>query len=363
MLSHELRNPLAPIMTAVQLMKLRGDVPAPREREIIERQTAHVMRLIEDLLDVSRIAQGKVELRKRPLDLAAVVAQAVETTAPLFDQKQQHLSVDVPDRRLTVDGDEARLGQIVANLLSNASRYTPPGGHVGVTARAVDGEIRLSVRDDGVGISPELLARIFEPFVQERRPDAPQSGLGLGLALVRSLTALHGGQVQAYSEGPGRGSEFVLRLPAMEKEATSGQGAAAIQTVTAGVRRRILLVDDNEDAAELLSMLLIDAGHTVQIAHDAATALSLAPSMAPDVALLDIGLPVMDGYQLGTELRRRLGAQSPALVALTGYGQEKDRQRTAAAGFAAHLVKPIDPQHLLNVIETLVTPAGEAGTA
>ncbi len=362
-LSHELRNPLAPIVTAVRLIKMRGDVAVPREREIIERQTAHVLRLIEDLLDVSRVARGKVELRKRPLQLGAVVAQALETTAPLFEQRQQHLALDVPAAGLTVEGDEARLVQIVANLLSNASRYTAPGGHVTVVARRAGGQAQLSVRDDGAGIGRELLSRVFEPFVQERRPDAPQSGLGLGLALVRSLTALHGGQVQAYSEGPGRGSEFVLRLPVMEKDVGSGPGAPAIQTVTAGARRRILLVDDNEDAAELLSMLLVDAGHTVQIAHDAATALSLAPSMAPDVALLDIGLPVMDGYQLGTELRRRLGAQSPALVALTGYGQEKDRQRTAAAGFAAHLVKPIDPEHLLNVIETLVTPAGEAGTA
>jgi signal transduction histidine kinase/ActR/RegA family two-component response regulator len=363
MLSHELRNPLAPILTAVHLMKLRGDVATPHEREVVERQAAHVLRLIEDLLDVSRIARGKIRLDRRPMELGQIVAHAIEGTGQLFEHKQQHLSVDVSVSGLTVDADEARLVQIVSNLLSNASRYTAAGGHVAIAAAREGGTVVLRVRDDGVGISSDLLAHIFEPFVQVRRDEPGQGGLGLGLALVRSLTAAHGGDVQARSEGPNRGSEFVLRLPALDEQAIAGDGAAATPTVTASVRRRILLVDDNEDAAALLSELLADAGHTVQIAHDAAAALSLATSMSPEVALLDIGLPVMDGYQLATELRRRLGARTPALVALTGYGQQKDHQRSAAGGFAAHLVKPIDPQHLLDVITTLVLPDSAPGAA
>jgi PAS domain S-box-containing protein len=362
-LSHELRNPLAPILTAAQLMKLRGDVATKREREVIERQATHALRLIEDLLDVSRIARGKIELRSRRLELAGVVAQAVESTSQLFEQKQQHLAASVPPVGLTVDGDEGRLVQIVANLLTNASRYTPAGGHVSVSATREGDEAVLYVRDDGIGIAPELLGGIFEPFVQARRPESDQSGLGLGLALVRSLATLHGGSVQAFSRGANCGTELVVRLPFAELPSAAGApDPNTVPAVTAGAGRRVLLVDDNKDAAEMLSMLLVDAGHTVRVAHDPASALSLAPEMGAEVALLDIGLPVMDGYQLGNELRRRLGDRAPALVALTGFSQEQDRRRTADAGFAAHLVKPIDPQQLLEVIDRLVPPpaAGEA---
>jgi PAS domain S-box-containing protein len=360
-LSHELRNPLAPILTAVQLMKLRGDVATAHERDVIERQATHALRLIEDLLDVSRIARGKIELRRRRLELGTIVAQAIESTSQLFEQKQQHLAPQVPAVGLTVEGDEGRLVQVVANLLTNASRYTPTGGHIAVSAAREENQVVLRVRDDGIGIAPELLGAIFEPFVQGRRQDSEPSGLGLGLALVRNLVTLHGGSAQAFSDGPNCGAELVVRLPfAGAASETAAPRENAIPAVSAGARRRILLVDDNRDAAEMLSMLLVDAGHTVRIAHDPATALSLAPEMAAEVALLDIGLPVMDGYQLGNELRRQLGMRTPALVALTGYGQEQDRRRTADAGFAAHLVKPIDPQHLLDVIDGLVPPPAPA---
>jgi PAS domain S-box-containing protein len=356
LLSHELRNPLAPILTAAQLMQLRGDVATPREREVILRQAQHLVRLVDDLLDVSRVARGKVTLTKRLIETASVVAKAVEATAPLFEQRRHQLQLSVPSEGLSIDADEVRLTQVVSNLLTNAARYTAPGGRIDVTAVREGDEVVLRVRDNGMGIDPTLLPHLFEMFVQgPRGPDRSQGGLGLGLSLVRTLTALHGGTVSATSEGIGRGSEFTLRLPS---SAPPGQ---PVRAPDRGARRvagprgqRVLVVDDNRDGAEMISDLLADAGYEVQIADDPSQALSLADAFRPQLAILDIGLPVMDGYTLGRELRHRMGGATPILVALTGYGQEQDQRRSEEAGFAMHLVKPVDAERLNHVVNTLV---------
>jgi signal transduction histidine kinase/ActR/RegA family two-component response regulator len=354
LLSHELRNPLAPILTAAQLMQLRGDVSTPREREVIIRQVQHLVRLVDDLLDVSRVARGKVTLSKRPLELASVVAKAVEATALLLEQRRHKLELAVPNEGLLVDADEVRLTRVVSNLLTNAARYTGSGGRIEVAAAREDGEVVLRVRDNGQGIEPALLPHVFEMFVQGARgPDRSQGGLGLGLALVHTLTALHGGTVSARSEGLGRGSEFTVRLPAAAPAAEATRPAAP-EGRAAGRGQRVLVVDDNRDGAEMISALLADAGYEVRLAGDPSQALAAAQSFRPEVAILDIGLPVMDGYALGRELRSRQSEAPPILIALTGYGQEQDRRRSAEAGFTLHLVKPVDPEKLTHVVDALV---------
>jgi PAS domain S-box-containing protein len=354
MLSHELRNPLAPIVTAVELMALRGDVSTPREREVIARQ-AHLVRLVDDLLDVSRVARGKVSLSKKPLELGRVVAQAVEATEPLLVQRQHELVLSVPLQGLPIEGDEVRLTQVVNNLLANAARYTPPGGRVEVIAAREGREVVLSVRDNGSGIAPELLPHIFEMFVQgERSSDRALGGLGLGLALVRTLTELHGGSVRARSDGPGTGSEFTLRLPALTQAAASSAPRASGVRASGSRPQRVLVVDDNPDGAEMIAALLTQVGHDVRVAHDASRALSIGDAFRPEVAILDLGLPVMDGYALGRELRARLGDGAPVLVALSGYGQERDRRQSEAAGFRLHLVKPVNAESLVPLLDELL---------
>jgi PAS domain S-box-containing protein len=355
LLSHELRNPLAPILTAAQLMQMRGDVATPREREVIIRQVQHLVRLVDDLLDVSRVARGKVTLAKRPLELVTVVAKAVEATAPLLEQRRHNLEVSVPSEGLLVDADETRLTQVVSNLLTNAARYTGSGGRIEVAAAREGGEVVLRVRDNGMGIEPALLPHIFEMFVQGARgSDRAQGGLGLGLALVQTLTALHGGSVSARSEGIGRGSEFTLRLPSFTPRDEAAPGAEPTGHRPAARGQRVLVVDDNRDGAEMVSDLLEDAGYDVRLASDPSQALSLVDAFRPQVAILDIGLPVMDGYTLARELRQRLSDEPPLLIALTGYGQEQDRRRSAEAGFTLHLVKPVDPDKLTHVVDALV---------
>ncbi|HVJ14021.1 MAG TPA: ATP-binding protein [Polyangiaceae bacterium] len=355
LLSHELRNPLSPILTAAHLMQLRGDVATPREREVIQRQAQHLVRLVDDLLDVSRVTRGMVTLSRRPLELASVVGKAIEATGPLFEQLQHDLVVAVPAAGLMIDADEVRLTQVVSNLLTNAARYTPPGGHVKVSAAREDGEIVLCVSDDGIGIEPSLLPNVFEMFVQGARgSDRSQGGLGLGLSLVRTLTALHGGVVSARSEGLGRGSEFTLRLPPTSSGRSRPPPSRPHQARRIHAQsRRILVVDDNRDGAEMIANLLADAGHDVRVANDVSQAFSLADEFGPQLAILDIGLPVMDGYALGQELRLRLGELAPILVALTGYGQIQDQERSRMGGFAAHLVKPTDAEALLLLIDSL----------
>jgi PAS domain S-box-containing protein len=358
LLSHELRNPLAPILTAAQLMQLRGDVATPHEREVILRQSQHLIRLVDDLLDVSRVARGKVTLTKRPIELANVVAKAVETTGPLLEQRRHQLHLSVPAQGLVVDADEVRLTQVISNLLTNAARYTPIGGRVDVIATREGDDIVLRVRDNGSGIDPTLLPNIFEMFVQGTRgPDRSAGGLGLGLSLVRTLTLLHGGTVSAHSDGVDRGSEFVVRLPASVTPVLLPTAQPHRSRPRAGLRsQRILVVDDNRDGAEMISDVLASVGHDVQIANDPSQALSSADSFRPQVAILDIGLPVMDGYMLARELRARLDNAVPILIALTGYGQDQDRRRSAEAGFATHLVKPVDAETLVHLVDTLSDP-------
>ena len=355
LLSHELRNPLAPIMTAVQLMELQGDVATPREREVIKRQAQHLVRLVDDLIDVSRVARGKVTLARKRLELATVVAKALESAAPLLEERRHELRLSVAPEGLVVDADDVRLTQVVSNLLTNAGRYTPPGGRIEVTGAREGAEVVIRVRDNGVGIDAGLLPHVFDMFVQgPRDPDRLQGGLGLGLSLVRTLTELHGGKAFAHSDGPNRGSTFEVRLPASAPAAPDVNAARTTTGPIAGVNAcRVLVVDDNRDAADMISLLLSRAGHDVATAADASQALSLTAAFQPQVAVLDVGLPVMDGYALGRELRARLGSATPILIALTGYGQEQDQRRSAEAGFAAHLVKPVDATKLLQLVDTL----------
>jgi PAS domain S-box-containing protein len=354
MLGHELRNPLAPIMTGLKLMQLRG-VGGDRERQIIERQVKYLVHLVDDLLDVSRITRGKVELNKEPLELATVLAKAIEMASPLYEERAHQLTVDVPRKGLLVEADPIRLAQILANLMTNAAKYTDPHGRVVVSARREGGQVAISVADSGIGISPSVLPQIFDMFVQgDRALDRSQGGLGIGLTLARSLVEAHGGTISAHSAGLGLGSEFTVRLPsstgraATEREPDGGVGEdGSLQA--SGVR--ILVVDDNTDAADVLADVLRAAGHEVAVAYDGPHALGLARTFQPNAALLDIGLPVLDGYELAERLRELLAGRALRLVAVTGYGQETDKDRSRAAGFDAHLVKPIDVRSLVALLD------------
>ena len=342
MLGHELRNPLSPIRTALQLMKLRDQDVVTRERTVIERQVTHLTRLVDDLLDVSRIARGQVDLRHEPVEIADVVGRAVEQVSPLLEERGQHLTIELPEEPLDLIGDPTRLSQVLSNLLTNAAKYTDPGGHVEVIAQRDGRELVLRVSDSGVGIATEILPRIFELFVQERQAsDRAHGGLGLGLAIVKNLVERHGGTITAESDGPGKGSAFEVRLPLVEA-AMRPTGASEPEAPAPPVGRRVLVVDDNEDGAAMMAAVLGARGHQAEVAHDAPRALEAAARFHPDVALLDIGLPVMDGHELAIRLRQLPGLAGMTLVALTGYGQPADMARSRAAGFDAHLVKPVD---------------------
>ena len=365
MLGHELRNPLAPILTALQVMQLRGS-GGQREQDVIERQVRHLMRLVDDLLDVSRITRGKVTLHTEPIEMATVVAKAIEMASPLFEQRAHVLDVQVARSGLVVNADPVRLAQVVANLLTNAARYTDPGGRVEVEARRQHDrerdrdEITVSVTDNGIGIDPGQVARVFDPFVQTNSAvDRSRGGLGIGLTLARSLAELHGGAISVASEGPGRGSRFTVRLPAAVRQGakrpprspSTGNLGADDERAERPPGRRVLVVDDNADAAEIMSDALRALGHEVATAHDGVEALAMAEHFHPDTALLDIGLPVMDGYELARRLRDLLPSLAPRLIAITGYGQDADKERTRQAGFAHHLIKPVD---LARVQELLI---------
>ena len=351
MLGHELRNPLAPILTAVKLMELRGDDRSKREREVIDRQVRHLSRLVDDLLDVSRIAQGKIDLGWQSVDVAEVAASAVETASPLFETKSHQVSIRVPPGKLFVKGDPVRLAQVISNLLTNAAKYTPARGHIELTAGQENDQIVIRVKDDGIGIARDFLPKVFDLFVQSRRAlDRAEGGLGLGLTLVKNLVTLHGGQVTAHSDGADRGSEFVVRLPALEPRAQEPRGAGRaeqVDPIPSG--KRVLIVDDNVDAAELLADALSVLGHQVAVAHDGPQALTLQATFCADVGVLDLGLPVMDGFELAARLRQA-SASPLRLIALTGYGQDSDRERTQNAGFDAHLVKPVEVDELGKLI-------------
>ncbi|WP_224244170.1 hybrid sensor histidine kinase/response regulator [Hyalangium gracile] len=366
MLGHELRNPLSPILTALQLMRQKAPHSVERERTIIERQIDHMVRLVDDLLDVSRITRGKIQLKRGRVDVLDIVTRAVEMTAPLFEQRSHHLELDLPQAPQIVDGDSARLAQVVANLLNNAAKYTEPGGRVRVCVAPEGEQSVVRVRDTGTGISPEVLPRVFEMFVQDGRAiDRSQGGLGLGLAIVRSLIELHGGTVSAHSEGVGRGSEFVVRLPlvkarSQELPALPAPGPALATEERGESAPRVLVVDDNQDAAEMLAEALGMVGFVTHTAADGPSGLEAALAFRPDVAVLDIGLPVMDGYELAGRLRAQPALHGLKLIALTGYGQESDRLRAHQAGFDLHVVKPVEFAQLLGAIRGLTSASPQA---
>ena len=357
MLSHELRNPLAPIAMAIEIMRLRepADDSIVWARDVIARQTAQLTRLVDDLLDVSRITLGKITLNRSALDLRPIVAQAVEAVQPLFTARHHHLAIDMSAEPLPIWGDGARLTQIISNLLNNAARFTADGGHIVLAARREGARVVLSVKDDGIGIPPDMRERVFDMFTQIEWPgQRKQEGLGIGLALVKRLVEMHDGDIEARSAGAGCGSELVVRLPIAEDDRTIADGAAPVAHDAARGPRpeRILVVDDNVDAAETLSRVLRLSAHEVRVVHDGLAALAAAREMNPDVVLLDIGLPELDGLEVARSLRARADGPRPLLVAITGFGQAEDRARTAAAGFDHHLTKPVDPKLLQTLMQT-----------
>ncbi len=357
MLGHELRNPLSPILTALQLMRLKNQTS--REQEVIERQVTSLMRLVDDLLDVARITRGKIDLRKERVELAEIAARAIEMSSPLLEKKQQVLTVQIPPRGLPVDADPSRLAQVLANLLTNAAKYSDAETTIMFAAERIGEQIRLRVKDQGIGIAAEMLPRVFDLFVQHRQSiDRSQGGLGLGLAIVRSLVEMHGGTVSASSAGEGAGSEFVVTLPgaALTPSAAESTAPAGVTAVAEGGRARLLVVDDNEDAGILLAEALDALGYQVRRACDGPGALLIAAEFRPQMALLDLGLPVMDGYELALHLRQQPGGAALRLVAVTGYGQEEDMRRSADAGFDAHLVKPVALDQLQHILAQLLDP-------
>ncbi len=347
-LAHELRNPLAPIRNALQVIRMGSHDPALIEqmRAMAERQVGHLTRLVDDLLDLSRISRGLIRLLKEPLDVARPVQQAVEGVQPLVRERGLTLSVSLPPEPVFVDADPTRLQQVVGNLLSNAAKYTDPGGNILLTARQEGTDVVLRVRDTGIGIPADMLPRIFDLFVQaERRLDRSQGGLGIGLTLVRRLVEMHGGSVTAHSEGPGKGSEFVVRLPALPEDRKGEilrKQADDKQVVAPTARRRILVVDDNVDAAESLAVLLRLEGHEVRVACDGPAALAAAQADPPEMVVLDLGMPGMDGFEVARRLRALPGSDGVLLVALTGWAQGEDRRRCHEAGFDGHLPKPVE---------------------
>ncbi|HLL23423.1 MAG TPA: ATP-binding protein [Kofleriaceae bacterium] len=352
MLGHELRNPLAPIMTALHMMRMDG--VHTRAQDVLERQVAHVLRLVDDLLDVSRITSGKVELRVEPIEIEVTIQRALEMSRPLLEQKRNRVVLDVAERGLLVDGDPARLAQIFANLVTNASKYSDPDTTIHVRAECEAEMVRVVVADQGIGIDPAYAERIFEQFVQvPQGVDRSAGGLGLGLAIVRSLVAKHGGTVRCTSNGRGRGSTFIVELPLGCATTVLAPVAVSSPSRPPADRAKLLLVDDNTDAAELLAEVLTSHGHEVYVASSGPEALMGVSSFKPDAALLDIGLPVMDGFELAKELRSRLPLLK--LIAITGYGQANDRERTRAAGFHAHLVKPVSIANVTRTISDLLT--------
>jgi CheY-like chemotaxis protein len=353
-----LRNPLAPIVTALHLMRLRG-CALDRERAVIERQVSHLMRLVDDLLDVSRTARGGLRLELAPVEVWAIVADAIEAAGPLVEERNQKLTVSVPRTGLVIDADRGRLAQVVTNLLNNAAKYTPRGGHITVSARVDGDHVGLEVADDGAGIAPELLPRVFDAFTQGRQGlDRKQGGLGLGLAIARQLIVGHGGTIEARSAGPGRGTIMVVRVPqARVLSSCDGAPRNAANPPRRHAARRVLVVDDNPDAVKMLAEALGEAGHNVRTAGDGPSALQLVDTFVPDVAFLDIGLPAMDGYELASLLRRVPSLVHTPLVAITGYAQDDDRQRALASGFSEHLAKPLDFERVLECIESLSQPS------
>ena len=359
MLSHELRNPLAPIVNALELLRRHNEEDAFQNqiREMMTRQVGRLTRLVDDLLEVSRITTGRIPLHAERILVSDIMERAAETVRPLIEQRRHELNVSLPPQAIWLHADAARLEQVLVNLLTNAAKYTDEGGQIGLTAGQEGDAVVLRVRDTGVGIAPELLPHIFEMFTQaERSLDRSQGGMGIGLCLVQRLVQLHGGTVDVQSV-PGEGSEFVVRLPVMQTAMSSSLPSPAVATPEQpGTCRRVLIVDDNADSAGSLAMLLKTSGHDVRIARDGPTALRACADCPPDVVLLDIGLPGLSGYEVATRMRQQPGLSHVLLVALTGYGQEADLQRSQEAGLDHHLVKPVDFSKVQKIL-TGVRPA------
>ncbi len=356
-LAHELRNPLAPVRNAVNVLRSidSGDAQIAWCRDVIERQVDQMARLLDDLLDVSRLTRGSFHLRSEPFDLGEAVTQAIEMARPHIDTARQTLSLDWPALPMAVQGDRTRLAQVFSNLLINASKFTPEGGRIGLAARTEGREVVVTVSDDGIGIDAQQIDHIFEMFGQvESALSRSQGGLGIGLSLAKGLVDLHGGHIRARSEGVGRGSEFVVHLPLGQAaglpEASLGVADAPATTCA---RYRILVADDLADSADSLAMLLQLEGHEVRVAYDGEQALALAESFRPDVALLDVGMPKLNGLEVCGRIREQHWGQRMTLVAQTGWGQASDRQRSRDAGFDHHIVKPIDPEKLIALLRQL----------
>jgi PAS domain S-box-containing protein len=378
MLAHELRNPLAPIRSAVRVLRehVKDDARVARQSDMIDRQATHMARLLDDLLETARITRGKIELRKEATDVREVARRSVDALRATLEERGLDISVELDDGPVVIEADPARVEQILVNLLSNAAKYTEPGGRVAVSVAATEaaeaaqpGAV-IRVRDTGIGLAKEMWSRVFEPFVQADRPlDRSQGGLGIGLTLVKKLCELHGGSVSIHSEGVGRGTEVTVHLPASSEDRASrpsypealealnkqkdgeARGAAGAEQ-RAKDAQRVLVVDDNVDSAESLSELLSIWGYSVNVAHDGPSGIKMALSQRPDVVLLDIGLPLMDGYEVARRLRQETALSGVRIAALTGYGQAADRRRSKEAGFDEHLVKPVDPDKLRALLQT-----------
>jgi signal transduction histidine kinase len=344
-LAHELRNPLAPIRNSLQILRMTASSDPTSERvcEMMERQVNHMVRLVDDLMEASRITRGLIDLRREETDLATVIRTAIDTSKPLIEEKQHQLAISLPSEPVPLYGDEVRLGQVFSNLLNNAAKYTEPGGQIWVAAKQESDQIIVSVRDNGIGLSPEMLPVVFDMFMQaDRSSTRSQGGLGIGLTLVKNLVELHDGTVSAQSPGPGGGSEFIVQLPVATTRRQPSKLPDEQKASSHLPRRRVLVVDDNKDAASSLAMVLTYLGTDVRVVNEGRSALSQVRSYRPHVVLLDIGMPDMDGFEVARHIRSNAEYDDIILIALTGWGQAEDRHRTRDAGFDHHLVKPAD---------------------
>ena len=357
MLAHELRNPLAPIRSAVDVLRLRGQgqPDVAWARDIIDRQVMHLVRLVDDLLDVSRITRGKIRLHCEPIAIQDIVAAAIETSRPLIEASGHRLQVSLPNERLDLNGDRTRLAQVLANLLNNAAKYTPSGGNITLDVQHSGGEAVIRVRDTGMGIPPEMLGKVFDLFTQvDRSIDRSQGGLGVGLTLVRKLVELHGGSVRVASEGSGKGAEFTVRLPLQSGSAMAERKPeSAAAAPAADDKLRVLIVDDNNDAADSLARFFRHSGHETRVAYDGRDAIAAAGEFSPDAVVLDLGLPGIDGFAVARELRRHPVMRGAAFVAVSGYGHEDFVRRSSEAGFDRHFAKPVDASALLDELVRL----------
>jgi signal transduction histidine kinase/CheY-like chemotaxis protein len=360
-LSHEIRNPLAPLRTAVSLLRIAGLAEAARACDIMERQLNHLVRLVDDLLDASRIGRGTLQLRRETVNLADIMRTALEASGPGIRDAGHELQPTIPGSAIWVDGDPVRLGQIFTNLLNNAARFTPRGGRIAFTAEARDDHVLVSVRDNGDGFAPEVAGRLFEMFAKSQR----SPGLGIGLSLSRRLAEMHGGGIEAHSDGPGQGAEFVVRLPTtVAPNVESRAPAPIVRMRPAGDDPlRVLVADDNTDSAELLSLLFSELGCEVSVAHDGEAAVQIAQTIRPDLAILDIGMPFVDGYEAARRIREDAAGRPLTLVAMTGWGQEEDRRLARDAGFDHHLLKPVDVEKLGALLEAVRAKEGRPTNA